>query len=105
MNKKVDLFYMIPILIELKKLKHMMRLKHKLQSVFQKLGCHLLMESYLIITIAGPSVANKKDQNNKELDTICGNKSIGNNVPINKLLEKSGLGKIKRPKNKPNNIT
>ena len=72
--------------------------------VCPKLGYHLLMESYLIITIAGTSVATKKDQNSKELEIIEGNKSNGNNVPIKRLLEKSGLGKISKPKNKPNNI-
>ena len=44
-----------------------------------------LKESKLIITITGPSVDNKKDQNNKELDTIWGNKSNGNIVPTNML--------------------
>ena len=49
-------------------------------------------------------MAIKKDQNNKELDTIVGNKSNGNNVPTKILFEKSGLGKNNRPKNKPKNI-
>ena len=71
---------------------------------FLKLDCHLLKESYLIITSVGPNVANKKDQNNKELDMIWGKKSNGNNVPISMLLEKSGLGKINKPKNKPKRI-
>ena len=52
----------------------------------------------------GPTVANKKDQNNNELDTMLGNKSNENNVPTKILLEKSGLGKNNRPKNKPINI-
>ncbi len=68
------------------------------------LGYRLLKESFAIITIAGPSVATKKDQNNIKLDMIDGNKSNGNNVPINKLWLKSGLGKIRSPKIKPNNI-
>ena len=38
------------------------------------------------------------------MDIIWGNKSNGNNVPISILLEKSGLGNIKSPKNRPNNI-
>ena len=49
-------------------------------------------------------MAAKKDQNSNELDTILGNKSNDNNVPIRILLEKSGFGKINRPKNNPNNI-
>ena len=49
----------------LKKLQHRDQLKNRLLSVGQTLGCHLLKESYLIITIAGPTVANKKDQNNR----------------------------------------
>ena len=68
------------------------------------LDYRLLKESYLVIIIAGPTVASKKDQNNNELDTIWGNKSNGNNVPTKMLLEKSGLGKSNRPKNKPPNI-
>ena len=64
----------------------------------------LLKESYVIITIAGPTVAIKKDQNNNDLDTISGNKSNGNNVPINKLLVKSGDGNSNNPKKRPNNI-
>ena len=62
------------------------------------------MESQLTITIAGPTVASKKDQNNKELDTMLGNKSNENSVPTKILLEKSGLGKSNRPKNKPVNM-
>ena len=46
----------------------------------------------------------KKAQNNRKLDTILGNKSYENNIPIKILLEKSGLGKNNRPKNKPINI-
>ena len=68
------------------------------------LDYRLLKESRFIITITGPTVANKKDQNNSELDTNWGNKSNGNNVPTNMLLEKSKLGKINKPKNKPINI-
>ena len=49
-------------------------------------------------------MAIKKDQNNKELDTIFGNKSYGSNIPTKILLEKSGLGKSNRAKNKPINI-
>ena len=49
-------------------------------------------------------MANKKEQNSKELDIIAGNKSKGSNVPTKILLEKSGLGKNNRPKNKPDNI-
>ena len=35
---------------------------------------------------------------------MLGNKSNENNVPTKILLEKSGLGKSKRPKNKPINM-
>ena len=69
------------------------------------LDYRLLKESWLIITIAGLTVASKNDQNNKELVIIWWNKSNGNNVPTKILLEKSGLGKSKRPKNKPDNIS
>ena len=51
--------------VELKKLKHTTQLKSKLQLVDQMLDYRLLKESCLIITITGPTVANKKDQNNK----------------------------------------
>ena len=51
--------------------------------------------------MAGTIVASKKDQNNKELDTIWGNKPKGNNVPTKMLFEKSGFGKSKSPNDKP----
>ena len=82
----------------------MSQLKNKLQLVCLKLDYRLLKESQLIITIAGPAVANKKEQNNKELDIIWGNKSKGSNIPTKILFEKSGFGKNKKPKNKPNII-
>ena len=56
------------------------------------------------MTIVGTSVATKNDQNNKELDMIWGNKSNGNSVPTKILLEKAGLGKSNKPKNKPVNM-
>ena len=87
--------------VELKKLKCMNQLKNKLQLVYQKLDYRLLKESWPIIAITGPSVASKKDQNNKELDIIWENKSKGNNVPTKILFEKSVLGKSKSPNNKP----
>ena len=104
MNKIAAQFYKIVNLIELKKLKHTAQLKNKLQLVDQMLGYHLLKESWLIITIAGPTVANKKDQNSRELDIILGNRSKGSNIPTKILFEKSGFGKNKNPKNKPNII-
>ena len=104
MNKKVVPFCKIEIPVVLKKLQHINQLKNKLLSADLKSDYHLLKESWLSITTAGPTVASKKDQNNKELDIIWGNKSNGNNVPTKMLLEKSGLGKSNKPKNKPNNI-
>ena len=95
---------MTGIPVALKKLRHIYQLKNKLQPVYPKLGYRLLKESQFIITIAGATVANKKDQNNNELDTIWGNKSNGNNIPTKILLEKSGLGKSNSPRNKPRNI-
>jgi hypothetical protein len=62
------------------------------------------MESLVIITIAGTSVAIKKDRNNNDCETKSGNISIGIIIPTNKLFEKSGAGKSKRPKIKPINI-
>ena len=49
-------------------------------------------------------MANKKDQNSNEFDIIWGNESYGNNIPTKILFEKSGLGKNKKPRHKPNNI-
>ena len=69
-NKIIVPFYKIEIQVGLKKLQHINQLKNKLLEVDLMSGYHLLKESYLIITIAGPTVANKKDQNNKELVTI-----------------------------------
>ena len=89
---------------ELKKLKHTVQLKNKLQPVGQMQDYRLLKESQIIITITGPSVANKNDQNNKELDIIWGKKSKGNNVPTKILLEKSGLGKSNKPNTNPSII-
>ena len=54
----------------LKKPQRIDQLKNKLQLVDPTWGYRLLKESQLIITIAGPSVAIKNDQNNKELDMI-----------------------------------
>ena len=64
-NKKVDPFYMTESQAELKKLIHINQLKNKLQLVYLKSDYRPLKESWLIITITGPTVANKKDQNSK----------------------------------------
>jgi hypothetical protein len=54
-----------------------------------------------IITIAGPTVANKNDRNNNDCDTNTGNIFTGSMVPTNKLLEKSGEGNKRRPLTNP----
>ena len=104
MNKKVGQFYMIGNLAELKKLKRISQLKSTLLLVCLLLDYRPLKESCFIITTAGTIVAIKKDQNNRELDRIVGNKSYGSNIPTKIHLEKSGLGKNNSPKNKPINI-
>ena len=63
-----------------------------------------LKESCVIITITGPSVANKKDRNNNDCETNKGNISTENIIPTNKLLEKSGVGNRRNPPIKPNII-
>ena len=95
---------MIENLFALQKLQRIDQSKNKLQLVDPTWGYRLLKESQIIITIVGPSVATKNDQNNKELDTILGNKSKGNNTPTKMLLEKLGVGKNNKPRNKPVNI-
>ena len=62
------------------------------------------MESYIIITIAGPTVATKKDRNSNDCETNKGNISVENIIPTNKLLEKSGIGNRRKPPIKPNII-
>ena len=103
-SKKVVPTYKTGTQVESKKLKRTGLLKNNLRWVFLMLDYRLLKESWLIITIAGPTVASKKDQNSKEVDTICGNKSIGNNKPTKILCEKSVLGNNNRPKNRPKNM-
>ena len=75
-----------------------------LQLVFQKLGYRLLKESYAIITIAGPTVAIKKDRNNNDCETNSGNKLFEIINPTNKLPEKSGVGNKNNHPNRPNII-
>ena len=60
-----------------------------------------LKESQFIITIAGPTVAIKKDRKSKDCETNTGNKSTGNIIPTNKLFEKSGTGNKRNPQIKP----
>ena len=52
----------------------------------------------------GKNVATKKEQNNSDSLINIGKYSIGKIKPINKDCLKSGLGKNKRPPNKPNII-
>jgi len=47
------------------------------------------------------NVATKKDKNNRDSDTKAGNNSAENNIPTNKLLEKSGAGNKRNPPIKP----
>ena len=49
-------------------------------------------------------MANKNEQNNKELLIILGNKSNDSNPPTKILFEKSGEGNSIKPKNKPKSI-
>jgi len=49
----------------------------------------------------GENVANKKDQNNKELVKISLKLLLSKITPINKDLEKSILGKNNKPKKSP----
>jgi hypothetical protein len=48
----------------------------------------------------GKKVATTKDKNNS-CGTIGANNSLGKIIPTNKLCEKSGAGKIKKPPIKP----
>ena len=66
-----------------------------------KLGYRPLKESWLIITIAGTTVANKKDKNSNDCETNPSNSCDGNIIPTNKLLEKSGDGNKRNPPIKP----
>tara|TARA_B110000263_G_scaffold238785_1_gene240361 strand:+ start:634 stop:876 length:243 start_codon:yes stop_codon:yes gene_type:complete len=65
------------------------------------LDYRLLKESYFIITIAGPTVANKKERNSNDCETNVGNNSTGSIIPTSKLLEKSGAGNKRNPPIKP----
>ena len=47
--------------------------------------------------IAGKKVATTKDKNNKDCAMKGANNSFGNNIPTNKLFEKSGNGNNKKP--------
>ena len=49
----------------------------------------------------GRKVATTKDKNNNDWDTKDPKNSLGIKIPTNKLLEKSGLGNIKKPPIKP----
>ena len=49
----------------------------------------------------GTNVATTKDKNNNDCDTNAGNNSVGNIIPTNKLLEKSGVGNKRNPPIKP----
>ena len=45
----------------------------------------------------GKKVATTKDKNNNDCATKGANNSLGKRIPTNKLLEKSGVGNIKKP--------
>ena len=49
----------------------------------------------------GTNVATTKDRNNNDCDTNTGNNSVGNIIPTNKLLEKSGVGNKRNPPIRP----
>ena len=51
--------------------------------------------------VTGTNVATTKDRNNNDCDTNAGNNSVGNIIPTNKLLEKSGVGNKRNPPIKP----
>ena len=51
--------------------------------------------------VAGTNVATTKDRNNNDCDTNTGNNSVGNIIPTNKLLEKSGVGNKRNPPIRP----
>ena len=55
----------------------------------------------MIIAIAGPTVAIKKDRKSKDCETNAGNNSIGNIIPTSKLFEKSGTGNKRNPQINP----
>ena len=55
----------------------------------------------MIIAIAGPTVAIKKDRKSRDCETNIGNSSLGNKIPISKLCEKSGVGNKRNPQTKP----
>ena len=48
-------------------------------------------------TISGKNVEITKDKNSKDCDTKGANISLGKRIPTSKLLEKSGVGNIKKP--------
>ena len=49
----------------------------------------------------GKKVATTKDKNNNDWETNGENISWGNEIPTNKLFEKSGVGNIKKPPIRP----
>ena len=55
----------------------------------------------MIITIAGATVATKKDRKSNDCDTNAGNNSFGMIIPTNKLFEKSGIGNRRNPPIRP----
>ena len=55
------------------------------------------MKLLALRTIKGRKVAIKNDKNNKDCETKGAKNFFGNKIPTNKLFEKSGVGKIKKP--------
>ena len=81
----------------LKKSKLISLLKNKLLQVYLLLGYRPLKESWIIITITGPTVATKKDRNSNDCETNVQNDSVAKIIPTNKLFEKSGDGNRRNP--------
>ena len=52
----------------------------------------------------GKNVAKIKDKNNNDCEINGKNNSFGIKTPTKKLFEKSGVGNIKKPPNKPTKI-
>ena len=101
MNKTIVQFCKIENLFVIRKLKHINQLKNKLRLAYLMWGYRLLKESFVIITIAGPTVATKKERNNNDWETKAGNMLVGNIIPTSKLCEKSGVGNNRNPLNNP----
>ena len=58
----------------------------------------------IFINKAGKNVATTKDKNSNDWDMTGEKISLENNIPTNKLFEKSGNGNINKPPAKPAKI-